>query len=63
MNAFDTSGPAVTGPTKAEQASTRKGLERSAQVVHMSVPRMSTFSTPIMSQAAQDRSNSIKGRT
>lgn len=62
MNAFDTSGPARTGPTKAERAYTRQGLERTAQVGHMSVPKVSRFSTPIVSRAAADRTNRIKGR-
>ena len=62
MNAFDTSGPSVTGPTKAERAYTRQGLQRTAQVGHMSVPRVSRFSTPIVSRAAADRTNAIRGR-
>lgn len=62
MNAFDTSGPAITGPSKAERAYARKGLEKSAQVEHMSRPKLSRFSTPIVSKAAQDRTNRIRGR-
>ena len=62
MNAFDTSGPAITAPTKAERAYTRKELQRTAQVGHMSVPRMSRFSTPIVSRAAQDRTARIRGK-
>lgn len=61
MNAFDTSGPALTAPSKAERAYTRQGLQRTAQVGHMSVPRVSRFSTPIVSRAARDKTTGSGG--
>lgn len=62
MSAWDTSGPAVTAPTKAERAYALKGLQRAARVAHMSVPKASLFCVQIPSQRQQDRTNAIKGR-
>lgn len=60
MNAFDTSGPALTGPSKAERAYTRKGLERTREVAHMSKPTAHVFSPPITTPAQADRTNAIR---
>ena len=61
-NAFDTSGPART-INRNEQAGARQVLKAAQQVRHMSTPRQSRFSTPIMGRAAADRTARIKGRT
>ncbi len=61
MNAFDTSGPART-INRNEQAGARQVLKAAQQVRHMSTPRQSRFSTPIMGRAAADRTNAIRGR-
>lgn len=61
-NAFDTSGPART-INRNEQAGARQVLKAAAQVRHMSTPRQSRFSTPIMGRAAADRTARIRGRT
>lgn len=60
MNAFDTSGPATTSPTKAERAYTRQGLQRTALVGHMSKPTAHVFSPPITTPAQADRTNAIR---
>lgn len=61
MNAFDLSGPART-INRNEQAGARQVLKAAQQVRHMSTPRQSRFSTPIMGRAAADRTNAIRGR-
>ena len=60
MNAFDTSGPALTGPSKAERAYARKGLTRTRKVGHMSKPTAHVFSPPITTPAQADRTNAIR---
>lgn len=61
MNAFDLSGSART-INRNEQAGARRVLKAAQQVRHMSTPRQSRFSTPIMGRAQADRTNRIRGR-
>jgi hypothetical protein len=62
QTAWDTSGPAITAPTKAEQAYALKKLQRGAKVGHMSQPVGDVFSQPITTRAQADRTNSIRGK-
>lgn len=62
MNAFDTSGPSITAPSKAERAYARKGITRTRKVAHMSKPTAHVFSPPITTPAQADRTARIGGR-
>ncbi len=62
MNAFDTTGPSLTAPTKSEQGTAKMLLKKSRKVEHMSIPKGDVFCPPITTQKQADRTNAIRGR-